>query len=187
MTCPGFAVPRSFSRSILAFHARAFGGAFRRDGFHAINPKGNRDGNEGRDDNRTGRISGIDRRGRASTMARLRPLRPCLEVASNSRSSALSGLRDAAARRRGEHERRPGGGVSAMNTQRCLSCGDPLGITTRSDRRTCSDLCRKRLSLARRAERAAPGAQRAREAAMTSPRGHLPTSRRSRDKRGPQS
>jgi|GEM_PF-1822622 predicted nucleic acid-binding Zn ribbon protein len=63
-----------------------------------------------------------------------------------------------------------------MNTRRCLSCGDPLGITSRADRRTCSDLCRKRVSLARRAERAASAALRARQAAITCSEGHRATS-----------
>lgn len=62
-----------------------------------------------------------------------------------------------------------------MNTRRCLSCGDPLGITSRADRRTCSDLCRKRASLARRAERAASGALRGRQAALPRPEGHRAT------------
>ncbi len=71
-----------------------------------------------------------------------------------------------------------------MNTRRCLSCGDPLEITNRADRRTCSDLCRKRLSLARRAERAASGATRARQAAMLRPEGHRANSGSSRETRG---
>lgn len=69
-----------------------------------------------------------------------------------------------------------------MNTRRCISCGDPLGITSRSDRRTCSDLCRKRISLARRADRAAPVAQRARQAAITRPKVHRATSGASRER-----
>jgi predicted nucleic acid-binding Zn ribbon protein len=73
-----------------------------------------------------------------------------------------------------------------MNTRRCLSCGDPLGITSRADRRTCSDLCRKRVSLASRADRAASAAQRARQAAIISPKGHRPTSRANRESRGSQ-
>ncbi len=63
-----------------------------------------------------------------------------------------------------------------MNTRRCLSCGDPLGVTSRADRRTCSDLCRKRASLARRADRAASGALRARQGAIPHSEGHRATS-----------
>jgi predicted nucleic acid-binding Zn ribbon protein len=70
-----------------------------------------------------------------------------------------------------------------MNTRRCLSCGDPLEMTSRADRRTCSDLCRKRLSLARRAERAVLAPQRARQAAITHPEGHRATSGSSRQRR----
>lgn len=73
-----------------------------------------------------------------------------------------------------------------MNTRSCLSYGDPLGSTSRADRRTCSDLCRKRLSLARRAEQPVPGAQGARQAALTRPNGHRATRRSSRERRGVQ-
>jgi len=59
-----------------------------------------------------------------------------------------------------------------MNTGRCLACRDPLGLACRSDRRTCSDLCRKRVSLARCAEQPAPAAQRARRAAIGAPKEH---------------
>jgi predicted nucleic acid-binding Zn ribbon protein len=71
-----------------------------------------------------------------------------------------------------------------MNTRRCLSCGDPLGMSSRADRRTCSDLCRKRLSLARRAERAAVRAARARQAAIARPKGSWPTSGARCERRG---
>jgi hypothetical protein len=59
-----------------------------------------------------------------------------------------------------------------MNIGRCLACGDPLGMSSRADRRTCSDLCRKRVSLAGRAERPVPAAKRARRAAIGAPKGH---------------
>jgi predicted nucleic acid-binding Zn ribbon protein len=71
-----------------------------------------------------------------------------------------------------------------MNTRRCLSCGDPLEMTSRADRRTCSDLCRKRMSLARRAECAVPAPKRARQALITAPEGHRATSGSSRESRG---
>jgi hypothetical protein len=76
---------------------------------------------------------------------------------------------------------------AAMNTRRCLSCGDPLGVTTRADCRTCSPCCRQRLSRRRQAERPASAAQRARQAASPRPEGIRTTSRASRDKRGSQS
>jgi hypothetical protein len=71
-----------------------------------------------------------------------------------------------------------------VNTRHCLSCGDPLGIASRADRRTCSDLCRKRVSLARLAGRAASGSQKARQAAIGSAKGQRPTQASSREERG---
>jgi hypothetical protein len=73
-----------------------------------------------------------------------------------------------------------------MNSGRCVSCNDPLGIASRADRRTCSDLCRKRVSLARHSEPAASRAPTARHAVITPPKGHRPTARHSREKRGSQ-
>lgn len=73
-----------------------------------------------------------------------------------------------------------------MNTRRCLWCGDPLPITSRADRRTCSDLCRKLLSLRKGAQRGRCGARRARQAASAPGSGRLPTSRASRESRGSQ-
>lgn len=60
-----------------------------------------------------------------------------------------------------------------MNTRRCLWCGDPLPITSRADRRTCSDLCRKLLSLHEGARQAAPRARRALQAASAPGSGRL--------------
>jgi hypothetical protein len=71
-----------------------------------------------------------------------------------------------------------------MNARRCLSCRTPLPIGSRADCRTCTDLCRKRLSLARRADRPAPGAQGARQGSNPGPTGHRPTSAASRESRG---
>ena len=71
-----------------------------------------------------------------------------------------------------------------MNNRRCLSCGDPLGVASRADRRTCSDLCRKHVSLAKRAGRPASAAQKARQGSITPPKGHPPTSGASRESRG---
>jgi len=71
-----------------------------------------------------------------------------------------------------------------MNTRRCLSFRDPLEVTSRADRRTCSDLCRKRLSLARRAERAVHAPQRARQGAITRQEVHRATSGSSRESGG---
>jgi hypothetical protein len=65
-----------------------------------------------------------------------------------------------------------------MNTGHCLACGDPLGIESRADRRTCSDLCRKRVSLARRAGRPLGVARRAHGAVFRSAAGHRATSGR---------
>jgi hypothetical protein len=73
-----------------------------------------------------------------------------------------------------------------MNNRRCLSCGTPLPITSRADRRTCTDLCRKRVSLARRAYRPASAPQRARKGSLARPKAHPPTSRRSRERGGSQ-
>lgn len=71
-----------------------------------------------------------------------------------------------------------------MNRGRCLSCGDQLGMSSRSDRLTCSDLCRKRLSLARRAEDAASAAARARQGATTPWKGHRAASGPRCERRG---
>jgi predicted nucleic acid-binding Zn ribbon protein len=73
-----------------------------------------------------------------------------------------------------------------MNRGRCLWCGDPLPITSRADRRTCSDLCRKLLSLRRRAQQPRCGAHRARQATIARTSGHRPTPCASRESRGSQ-
>jgi hypothetical protein len=73
-----------------------------------------------------------------------------------------------------------------MNTGRCLWCGDPLELTSRADRRTCSDTCRQYQSRARRAGRPAVRAHRARGGAFGSRKAHLPTHAASRDNRGSQ-
>jgi predicted nucleic acid-binding Zn ribbon protein len=73
-----------------------------------------------------------------------------------------------------------------MNPGRCLWCGDPLGIESRADRRTCSDLCRKLLSLRKAAQQAAPRAYRARQAKIAPASGGRPTSGPSREDRGSQ-
>ena len=73
-----------------------------------------------------------------------------------------------------------------MNSRRCLSCGDALDITSRSDRRTCSDLCRKRKSLAGQAQRRAAAPQSPRPAAWRPPKVHLASSGANCEGRGSQ-
>jgi hypothetical protein len=73
-----------------------------------------------------------------------------------------------------------------MNKGRCRSCGTPLPTWSRADRRTCTDLCRKRLSLASRPDHPASGALKARQASFTPAMGHRPTSRPKCERRGAQ-
>jgi len=73
-----------------------------------------------------------------------------------------------------------------MNTRRCLWCGDPLPMESRADRRTCSDLCRKLLSLRKGVQQAAARAHRARQAKIAPGSGRRPTSGPSCEDRGSQ-
>lgn len=61
-----------------------------------------------------------------------------------------------------------------MNGRRCLVCGDPLDRNSRAERLTCSDRCRKRLSLARGSENGAAARAKAPAAAATAATVDLP-------------
>jgi hypothetical protein len=89
---------------------------------------------------------------------------------------------DSEACRGDDHRLRDRG--AAMNAGRFLSCGDSLGRTSRTNRRTCADLCRRRLSSARRANRPASGAGKARGGAFGSRMALGPTPPASCERRG---